>query len=156
MRIIAFDPGGTTGVAIYDTEAEQEWQRFSLGPDLHHAELWGLLLMETEIVYETFEYQRRDVEFGVSLELISREYIGIIRLHKDMTKDNEDGETFPYLDQINLYPQKPAQRMFWTDEKLKQLGLWVSSEHERDATRHLLYHLCFTLNDKKYLYALKP
>jgi hypothetical protein len=148
MRIIAFDPGGTTGVAIYDTDTEREWTRFELGPKEHHAALWALLAEEVHIVYETFDYQRRDVEFGVSLELISREYIGIIKLHREYL---EEGGVY-----VELHPQKPAQRMFWTDEKLKKLGLWVSSEHERDATRHLLYHLCFTLNDKKYLYALQP
>jgi hypothetical protein len=151
MRIVAFDPGGTTGIAIFDdTHDEASWTRMSLGPDEHHAALWSFLAMENHIVYETFDYQRRDVEFGVSLELISREYIGIIKLHKQYSEDGGDPP------EVKLYPQKPAQRMFWTDEKLKTLGLWVSSEHERDATRHLLYHLCFTLNDKRYLYALQP
>jgi hypothetical protein len=147
MRLISFDPGGTTGVAIYDDEFEEEgsaWSRFELGPQEHHADLWATLTLETEIVYETFDYQRRDIEFGVSLELISREYIGIIKLHQQMSEDQT----------VKLYPQKPAQRMFWTDEKLKQLGLWVSSEHERDATRHLLYYISFTLGDQRFLYAL--
>lgn len=158
MRLISFDPGGTTGVAVYDDEFADDdpqpgwsrpgWYRFELGPEEHHADLWGVLVNEHEIVYETFDYQRRDVEHGVALELISREYIGIIKLHKQMM----DEEALP----VNLYPQKPAQRMFWTDEKLKQLGLWVSSEHERDATRHLLYHVSFTLGEKKFLYDLKP
>lgn len=151
MRIIAFDPGGTTGVAIYDdTSAENGityWTRFELGPGEHHAELWTALTMEYEVVYETFDYQRRDVDKGVSLELISREYIGIIKLHKQMAQPEEE---------VNLYPQKPSQRMFWTDAKLRALGLWVSSEHERDATRHLLYYITFTLNDQRFLYALQP
>lgn len=152
MRIISFDPGGTTGVAIYDDsidfeDTSQHWSRFELGPGDHHADLWATLLLETEIVYETFEYQRRDITKGVSLELVSREYIGIIKLHKKMY--NGDGEP------INLYPQKPSQRMFWTDEKLRELDLWVSSEHERDATRHLLYYISFTLSDTRFLMQLQ-
>jgi hypothetical protein len=153
MRLISFDPGGTTGVAVYDEPLElpgqsfaKGWQRFELGPGEHHADLWALLTMEQEIVYETFDYQRRDVEHGVSLELISREYIGIIKLHKQMA---------PPETPVNLYPQKPSLRTFWTDDKLRELGLWVSSEHERDATRHLLYYISFTLGERKFLYGLK-
>lgn len=152
MRIISFDPGGTTGVAIYDDEfydpdnLKAAWSRFELGPGDHHGELWVALTLETEVVYETFEYQRRDITKGVSLELVSREYIGIIKLHKEMQED--DGEP------INLHPQKPSQRMFWTDDKLRELDLWVSSPHERDATRHLLYYISFTLSDDRFLMKL--
>lgn len=154
MRILSFDPGGTTGVAIYDDEfAEGEtpttscWARFELGPQEHHAELFVLLTGERYIVYETFDYQRRELDKGVSLVQVSLEYIGIIKMHKQYS---EDGGTH-----VDVFPQKPAQRMFWTDEKLKRLGLWVSSPHERDATRHLLYHMTFTLNDQRFLYMLQ-
>lgn len=150
MRIIAFDPGGTTGIAIYDDIELNEplWYRYSLSHDDHHWELWDELLTEgpfDAVVYETFTYQRRPLDKGVSLELISREYIGIIKLaakrHPNEIK--------------NLVPQSPSQRMFWTDEKLRKLGLWVSSPHERDATRHLLYYVTQTLKDDRFLQGLK-
>lgn len=139
MRIISFDPGGTTGVALYDDTFKEPWRRFSLGPEKHHAELWYLLAPEKHIVYETFLYQRRDIEEGVALELISRDYIGIIVLHSEVEEN------------VEIYDQSPSLRMFWTDDKLRELGLWVSSPHERDATRHLLYHVSFKLRDRRFL-----
>lgn len=144
MRIISFDPGGTTGIALYDDEFEDGWRRWSLGPGPHHLQLWSVLQNEYDIVYETFNYQRRDVDKGVALELISRNYIGIIELRAAMSHS------------VNIYPQSPSRRMFWDDDKLRELGLWVSSPHERDATRHLLQHITFTLKDKRFLKRLKP
>lgn len=149
-KIVSFDPGGTTGVAIWE---DGKWNRCSLGPKEHHYELWQFLIRHGDAdtwVYETFNYQRRDITKGVSLELISREYIGIIKLAFTRCASHWGGKT------SELIPQSPPQRMFWTDDKLRELDLWVSSEHERDATRHLLYYLTFTCKDDRYLKRLKP
>lgn len=152
MRIISLDPGGTTGIAIYDDKAfdsEDLWRRYSLGPKEHHAELWHELLTEgpfNAVVYENFLYQRRDVDAGVSLELISREYIGIIKL----AHQRHPGETSKLVVQSPSIG-KDTPGTFWNDKKLRQLGLWVSSEHERDATRHLLYYVSQTLKDRRFI-----
>jgi hypothetical protein len=143
MNIISFDPGGSTGVAHYNM-TKDEWYTWTLGPNEHRVRLWEDL--ETyhfgHIVYETFLYQRRSVDKGVSLELISKEYIGIINL-------------YAALYEVPVHGQSPPQRMFWTDAKLKQLSLWGSTAHERDAVRHLLYFITFTLKDDRFLQQLK-
>lgn len=150
MRIMGLDPGGTTGVAIYDDEAFCHWERYSLGPEPHHTDLFYDLQGETEIVYEDFIYQRREIDKGVSLSLVSVEYIGIIKLYEQ--------DSPPELP-VTLVKQSPSNgknsNSFWDDDKLKQLGLWTNVEHERDATRHILYYVSFTLNDRRFLDQLK-
>jgi hypothetical protein len=104
------------------------------------------------IIYERFQYQRRELDKGVSLVLDSVEYIGIIKLcSKRMHLD----KGFAYKHQ--LVEQTPAQaKNFWTDDKLKKVGLYTSgSAHERDATRHLLYYL-MQHGDKRYVNLLRP
>lgn len=148
MRVMAIDPGTTTGIAVYDDASGQPWTRWELGPDLHHLDLLQALTFEHTVVYETFIYQRRELDKGVSLVLDSCEYIGVIKLHEQSTLD------------VTLVPQSPAVGKgsggcFWDDQKLKRLGLWVSSEHERDATRHLLYYVTFTLQDRRFVSQLQ-
>lgn len=142
MRIIAFDPGGTTGVATYDDNncrpimiAEPYWGWKELTGEDHHWQIWNELLYKAPfdaVVYETFVPEGRK-----NINTIAQEYIGVIKLalHNDST----------------LIPQSRAQKQFWTDERLRKLGLWRSSKHERDATRHLLYYVSFTLKDKRFL-----
>lgn len=155
MKILAIDPGGTTGLALYDDNnckpvmiGKAFWNRWSLGPDEHHWQLWEVLLVEgpfDAVVYETFNYQRRELTRGVTLRLDSVEYIGIIKLAAQR-----------HLREVGrLVPQGPAMRTWWTDERLRTLGLWVSSPHERDATRHLLRYVTTDLGDKRFLNALK-
>jgi hypothetical protein len=158
VRIISFDPGGTTGVAIYDDEdlgpeciESHYWERKSLGPDPHHQELWGMLVSDTDVtdlVYETFNYQRRELTRGVSLRLDSVEYIGIIKLA--IERSSLWGRPG-----LNVSAQSPPTRMFWTDDFLRALGLWVSSPHERDATRHLLAYVTNVLKDNRFVYPLR-
>lgn len=147
--ILAFDPGGTTGVAKYYVD-QDEWEREELTGD-HHHQIMQMIISENPdiVIYETFNYQRRDITKGVSLRLDSVEYIGVIKLCKQRAAHwgNVDFE---------LVPQTPSLRNWWTDERLRELGLWVSSEHERDATRHLLRYITYVLKYKRFINALKP
>ena len=137
-RIIAFDPGGTTGYKLYDSEADT-FSGGQLEPN-HHFKLWSMLnnLKINAVVYETFEYRNKS---RAGLVLDSREYIGIIRLFEEMYS-------------ISTTKQTPAQaKGFVSDDRLKRGGLWVPGHpHENDACRHLIYYMINTtsaLPDKR-------
>ncbi len=152
--ILVFDPGGTTGVAkyIWDTNSSiRDIETFSLGPGPHHDELWNCLNnnLPDIIVYERFQYQRRELDKGVSLVLDSVEYIGILKLFAKYIPP-----TYQPLP-ASIHEQTPSMaKNLWTDAKLHQLSLWRSSPHERDAVRHLLYYLTVTLRDQRWIRAL--
>jgi hypothetical protein len=143
MLIVAFDPGGTTGVASYDDQ-EEEWARTQL-IGYHHKELWEWLLNHDPqvIIYERFMYQRRELTKGVSLNLDAVEYIGVLKLWEKMSS--------PLSPQ--LICQTPHQaKKFWDDNKLKTLNLYMAgAPHANDATRHLLYYLSFTRGEKDWV-----
>lgn len=149
-KVVAFDPGGSTGVAVRDTLGTIT--TFCWINDDHHQQLWRWL-NENEpqhVVYERFVYQRREIDKGVSLELISREYIGIIRLWGQVNREWCDAK---------LYPQNVSDaKGFISDDNIKKLTQktllrYPSTEHERDAVRHLL--LWMSLHEAKTDYFLR-
>ena len=156
MRVIALDPGGTTGVAIMSTDsndtspADTNWKFLEL-KGAHHWDLWQLLEREDPhyLIYERFQYQRRELDKGVSLSLASVEYIGV--LHLWLSSKEKRGS--PVYDIC----QTPAQaKNLWTDDKLLKVGLYTTgSAHIRDATRHLLYWLTVTQGHRKWFEILK-
>src|SRR5687768_17063694 len=95
MKIIALDPGGTTGWATYEdqeipvpgTDGEVErhgvkWVCGHLGPEEHHGQLYDFLGMqhsqqETYLVSESFEFRQKARD---GLVLVSLEYIGVTKL----------------------------------------------------------------------------
>ena len=132
MRILALDPGGTTGFKIWSDEVGFVGGQLINGhmKDGHHEELWSMLnnLYPTVVIYEAFEYRNRA---RAGLVLDSREYIGIIRLWGEIT----DGAV--------LVKQTASQaKGFVNDAILKKGSLWVpGNPHENDAMRHLVYYL---------------
>lgn len=150
MKIVALDPGGTTGIAhtVYDKRSKRfaKIVTSELGPQEHHKELYRFLIDESPhvVVCERFIHQNRkdeDSAAGVgSVELISGEYIGVARLYCDLTDKT-------------VVLQTPAQaKKLWTDDKLKTLDLWIKgSTHKRDAIRHLLYFITVELNSDQYV-----
>jgi hypothetical protein len=147
MRICAFDPGGTTGVAMYDQD-RKSWERYQLGPYEHHQKLESLLYSYSAdvVIYERFMYQRRELDKGVSLRLDSVEYIGIIKLWAAKHPNT------------SVHCQTPAQaKNLWTDDKLKKVELWIpGNPHAMDATRHLLYYLVVNQGEKSWIQKLRP
>ena len=134
-KIMAFDPGFTTGVAV------QEGDSLTLMQVKGLKTVWDVLYtgVPDMIVYESFLYQRRD-----KVDLRPVEAIGVIKLYSELQK-------------IPILSQTPAQgKRFWTDKKIKQLDLWEPGQpHAMDALRHLLYFRAFKLNDKTLLERLK-
>lgn len=125
MRILALDPGGTTGWAIFSDDTIYGGQLAGQ----HHYDLY-LLMRDRDpnvIVYETFEYRNKSRS---GLVLDSKEYIGIIKLYAE-------------INEVDIKAQTPAQaKGFVTDDKLKKLKLYQPGmPHLNDAMRHLIYYI---------------
>jgi hypothetical protein len=141
VRIIALDPGGTTGIAVCDVRIikpdylEYDWNWYELGPHEHHKELFDFLKVNTvgfksdfTIVCESFEFRQNRQRDNINL--MSREYIGVVKLYHKM-----------YGVPV-VFQTAGAAKGFVSDDKLKVMGLYQkSSKHERDATRHLIYYM---------------
>jgi len=141
VRVIALDPGGTTGVSTYDGDV---WGHYQLGPTEHHRELYHALdATEPDVVvYERFQYQRRELTRGVALNLDAVEYIGVVKFWHALHLN------------VDLVCQTPHQaKKFWDDDKLKTLGLYITgAPHANDATRHLLYYVTFNRGTERDLW----
>lgn len=154
MRVVAIDPGVTTGVAIHEVfpdSVNPQWRKEELGPDKHHLDLWKFFQFNppSVIVCERFEYRNvrhRGANMpGIRLE--SREYIGVCELYSQM-------HNVP----LEMQTVASAKNLF-TDDKLKGLGLYRAPsgrQHMNDATRHALYYIVVTLGRRDYLDGLKP
>lgn len=138
MRILAVDPGRTTGLALA-IDGELEWQTQDVG--YHSLDILLDRTVPDVLVVERFLYQRRE-----KVDLTPVEMIGICKLYAEI-----NGKLVEY------HEQTPAQaKKFWTDKKLREAGVWIpSSPHAMDATRHLLYYLSFTLKDPRWIERLR-
>jgi hypothetical protein len=158
--VMSFDPGGTTGYAILNLvrrghvrsssyDFESTWKGGQLGPDRHHKALWNLLTQTNPdfVVCEQFNYQiRRNQEVDQpGIQLISRNYIGVIELYCELTKKP-------------LAMQSPSiMQNFWVkDTALKTLELHTKGQgHRNDATRHGLYFAVTKMRRKDLLTPLR-
>ena len=140
--ILAFDPGGTTGVCdiTFDSSGGRSYQLHQLGPEEHHLQLSQLIKkMDVElpdrlfIVCERFEYRAHS---KAGLRLDSREYIGVIK------------QTAQELS-LPVVMQSAAQaKGFVSNEHIKRAGLYRTSyRHAMDAVRHAIY---FLVNNADY------
>jgi hypothetical protein len=142
VKILAYDPGGTTGYCGWHDEHGVTMQDQIDTPD-HHLILEALLnLVDPDVVvYETFNY----IPDLADADLIAREYIGVIKLWGEKNTHAE------------LVPQSPNYgKAFWDNDKLKKAGLYKPGlPHANDATRHMLAYVSFHLSDTQYLHMLK-
>jgi len=142
-RIIAFDPGGTTGWATWTVDEVSIWNeaRFTcgqLGPEEHHEQLDLLLgnqqVMDYTIITESFLF-RNNLD---NAELISREYIGVM---KRWYQANQ------HIGRVQMFQQtasmgKISKTSFVKKENLEKLGLWFPGQgHAMDAYGHLLWYI---------------
>lgn len=124
MRVIAIDPGGTTGWCLVDDNRVSSTGQLS---GAHYAELYNLLgILEPSIVVcERFVHRST---FGV--DQVALEYIGVIKL-------------FCQARELDLRMHTAAMaKQFWTDPKVKKIGLWKANQrHAVDAIRHALTYI---------------
>lgn len=142
MKVVALDPGGTTGIATYlkPVVGDEHWGVSQVGPDEHHDELYNYLA-ETFVpfsgnqfvVCESFEFRQNRQRDNINL--MSREYIGVVKLF-----GKKHG--IPVV-----FQTAGVAKPFVTDEKLKIMDMWVpGKKHAMDARRHLIY---FLVNEQK-------
>lgn len=154
--VIGLDPGGTTGIAwwsavrnVYNAEQIQhcdtDSQLLSLMTHI------GIQTREhgplrTHIVCEKFEF-RLDERDRTKIDYTAAEVIGALRYWRAN-----------YLPDVTLVMQGATKgKGFWTDDKLKKLGVWVpGKKHAMDALRHVLAYRVFDLGHKELLEPFRP
>jgi hypothetical protein len=132
MRVLAVDPGGATGLALWEKtpggESIQQWQIDS--------QMGLLATVEAELargldvlVCESFQLSRSSKKSTAgSLQTI--ETIGALRwlAHKES--------------RLFVLQSPSDAKTFVTDDKVNALNWWkVGEEHARSATRHLILYL---------------
>jgi len=168
-NILAVDPGGDTGLAEYNY-GNRVWRTTVL--PYEPLVLYGFFLAwirpkkaaqsDVQIICESFDYRPvGKYNFGGSravpkVDLTPREVIGILKLvcaqhdldivwQKPAIVNGDDGKK----------TNNPS--VFWTDAKVKQLGLYKPGHvHEMDAVKHILHYRSFTLGEEGLYKALKP
>jgi hypothetical protein len=156
FRIVALDPGGTTGWATFTAshmppleEGEPgelvngQWTCGQIGPDDHHnlldAMLGNFQVSEYRIVCESFEYRNRS---RAGLELVSCEYIGVT---KRFCQERDVPLRLQTASMGKITPNSFVKKI-----NLERLGLWTPGyKHAMDGYGHLLYYL---MHSKDHLF----
>lgn len=156
FRLLTYDPGGTTGwsSAIWNPERhgnvhpqesydppklrDIQWDCGQIGPQEHHEELFEhvSLFNPQVIICESFEFRQHinQSHTKTKVELISKEYIGVIKLWSIQNPT------------LLFFQTASAAKTLVSDDKIKCLGLWVPSKpHAMDARRHLLRYMVATM-----------
>ena len=163
FNVIAFDPGGTTGWAqavlpgpIKNVElSDIVLTTGEFGPEPHHQELYSFIhdiyqpgysvevfekrdsvyeQADLEIVYEPFHFRQHLDNPRHKVELISCEYIGVVRLACSQLG-------ISYYDRFT----RGEAKRYGTNDKLDELG-WLQTpqdpmRHRNDALRQLVKYL---------------
>ena len=125
MRVLAVDPGVTTGLAHYDgTEPPRAEQHPALDALIVAALIVrdGVDLVASEAFVISAGTLRKSRDGQTSIEVI-----GALRW-----LCHEHGVRF------ELQPAAEALKLV-TNDKLRALGWWCQGDHARDASRHLAY-----------------
>ena len=146
MKIIALDPGGTTGAVVFTIDQilhgfiKEHFRNLHIGNnEEHHKALWTFLVREhpDKIICETFD--NRGNEFA---KIMSREYIGVVKLYSALFG-------------VPVVWQTPSKKEWAKDEILMAMTLlrlptskW---KHTNDAMRHMVYWIVFAPNDLQTL-----
>lgn len=130
--ILAFDPGETTGWAAYSARFDT-YRCGELDDDLGNLYAFMTKAKPSKVAYETFR-KRAQIDTD---RLYSPQVIGVIRLWAQQK----------YIPTFKFSPSQT--KSFWTDVKIKRLGLWVPGQkHAMDAVRVLL--TCRQKTDKTW------
>jgi hypothetical protein len=130
MKILAIDPGGTTGLAWGFLDGQEGLEFTTEQLKLAHMGLYNYLVDGEPdwIVYETFEYRNRA---RAGLELISAELIGVIKLYlaeRDIKVSTQSASEHG----------AGGKKGYYTNQKFKAMGIYKAKPHEMDALRILL------------------
>ena len=139
IKVIALDPGGTTGWAkgliregkMGVMSGQDEWNHLALYEELKHT-------FPNIIICERFDY-RKGGKKQEGVELISREYIGVVQLYVQQQQSRfRPGHPY-YVDIYMQMPQEALGGFYKSPMKLKEAGVYKPGKpHANDAMRHLL------------------
>lgn len=154
MRLISLDPGETTGVCIYLPEKREfilRQETTITGEDFVQfydlLESWydkWTLQYDFKVIVEQFNFRMNERE-RTKINYTPREVIGVTKL-------------WAAQHDVPIEMQMAAEgKAFWNDDKLSRIGLNKSGQpHARDALRHMLQYITFTMKDNHFLMQLKP
>lgn len=129
MRFISYDPGHTTGWAIFENDTlisageSVDWK------DIRHQ----LTEVEGEydfILFEEFKLFPWKAKHKVWDTFLEIEVIGVIK-------------ELAWYNGIKVVSQIPAQKDFFSNDKLDRIYGKIQSGHAKDAVRHGLVYLTF-------------
>lgn len=137
MKVIALDPGVTTGYAsgVIDNgklgvvSGQAKWNEMQMYLQLKMSDA-------DIIIYERFDYRSKKAYNVDNVDLFPRNLIGVINLFLQ----EKEAQGTP----LEWHTQWPHQVLgktcYWTNAKLKSAHVYkVANEHANDAMRHLLY-----------------
>ena len=136
MKVISLDPGETHGLCMAESNHNKDWKIIRTDA-IKDAELFSLLENEPNVdlvIYEQYKLYASKAKAMVNNEFLTVQAIGVIK----------------YICRKRGIPTLKSPTMnkaFWTNKRLKQLGLYVTIEHKRDAIRHFLFWLYFTAKE---------
>ena len=132
-RLLALDPGETTGYAIFERGLLTEWGQLPT----HTVDESVLLLVDhisiaNHVVVENYQVYAWKLKEHKYSTLHTPRLIGCI-------------ETLCRLKGVKPTKQTAQNaKKFVTDEKLKEWGMWIKGKpHTRDAIRHGIYYTIF-------------
>ena len=129
---IGIDPGETTGLVVVTKQAKifehtslKGWKGIDLiiGSKAHTSFLEA-------VVIEAFRLYPGKAKAQSYSNIPTAEIIGVCKYLCE-------------LHGVPVYMQGADKKKHFSDERLKRLGYKVNNIHERDALRHVLYHLQF-------------
>ena len=143
MKVVALDPGETTGIAVYEQAGQPgyETRHWSQEQLVGHKNVYEFLCraQPSIVVAESFVQSTGAgaTNFGAV------EIIGVIKLYSQLMSKP-------------VVWQSRGIKKFWDDDKVKAVGLWEKGiKHSMDATRHLLYWQMTVQRDLFYVQRLR-
>ena len=139
MIVLALDPGHTTGWAAFEKGEGFNHKLIDRGTvkDWHGLEELYERINPDIVVYEIFRLYGHKANYKAWDSFLEVEVIGVIRYLAE--KFNKP-----------IHGQTPSDgKHFFDDKKLKQLNLWDTVTHIRDATSHALLFLTFNTGKVK-------
>lgn len=130
MKILAIDPGGTTGFSS-NAVFQPDWQIKFENAHTFAVYLNDLIPKHDRVIYERFDHRKKNKIDHAAVEQIGI-IVAIAEGHKvTIVAQGSDAK---------------SRKGFWDDKKLKHIGLWKpyndDHKHGQDALRHrLMYEL---------------
>jgi hypothetical protein len=134
VKVLAVDPGGTTGLALWvDTKNPETFRAWEVTGQMEAIEVVRAGIVEygvRAVVCESFRISAGTLKKTQEGSLMAIEIIGALRW-------------ICHQEEIPFILQAPAEAAaFVTPNKLKLLGWWTrGSDHARSATKHLVLYL---------------